>query len=345
MFTFRIILMMLCCLISLTVPAADVQQQMDEAEDYLTVNPAHSLMLLDTAGPITAPAEDALRWHILSIRAAVPTNQLERILPSLDIIFSYQQHPLFTQHLTSINSAAAIWLRRNNYLHDARLSLVCAQKYATDNRQKITLLNSMGLVNRQLNDTDLAKQQFNQALSLATEVQNIKVMAMVENNLGLLALDQEEWEQAERHLRTALMHYQAISQRSGQISAGLNLLLTFMLQQDFSSFQRLYTPTAALTEAFVNDAKHALLLWLKTRQQQLSGQSINTEQKQALQQAYSQLEDNKTQQLIYKHLAPLLQVKLRPPVTVQRQQFSRSWFALIKTCNWPLPVSSLQPAG
>ena len=341
LFTLRLLLMLVCCFSSLFIAATELQTKMNEAEDYLTVNPAHSLSLLDAIGPITAPAEDALRWHILSMRAAVPTNQLERILTSLDVIFNYQQHPAFAQYLTSISSAAAIWLRRNDYLQDARLSLNCAQKYASDTRQNITLMNSMGLVNRQLDDYEQARQHFNQALSLATATEQTKVMAMVENNLGLLALDEGDLTQAVAHLRLALTHYQTLSQRSGQISAGLNLLLAFILQQDLQNFQRLYTPTANLTLAFPNEAKQALLLWLQLRQQQLLGQAISADDIKALQLAYTQLEDSKTQQLIYTQLAPALQVKLKAPVVVLRQGFSRPWFALIKQCNWPLVQTQL----
>jgi hypothetical protein len=315
-----------------------VRQQLAEAEAYLTVDPAQSLKLLDAIGPLSQPVDEALRWHILQMRAAVPTAQLERMLTSLDVVFRYHNHPAFAKHLTSINSAAAIWLRRHNYLHEAIVSLQCAEKYAVGTSQKLTLLNSMGLVNRQLDDNTTAKQQFNQALELATATKNNRVIAMVQNNLGLLALEQGELGSAVQHLRAALTHYQTISLRSGQISAGLNLLLVYILQKDEQSIQRLYSPTATLTTAFPNEAKQALLLWLQAAQQQLQGQPLSGEQKQALQQAYRQIDDPKTQLLLHKHLASALKIEINASQLVLQQGFDRPWFSLIKACQWPLPT-------
>jgi len=313
-----------------------IKQKLTEAEDYLTVNPAQTLTLLDAIGPVKQPVDAALTWHLLAMRAAVPTGQLDRIPPSLDAIFSHQQHPLFLQQLTTIHSAAGIWFRRNLYLQEAKASLQCAEKHAGNNKQRMTLLNSMGLLNRELGDNDSAKALFTRALMLAGEINHTRVIAMVENNLGLLALDNSDYSAAEPHFRASLMHYQAVSQRSGQISAGLNLMLIFLLQNDLEQYQRLSTPTTTLTTSFPNQAKQALLLWLQARFQQLLGTQPTDSDKALLHEAFSRLEDIKTKQLIKRQLAPALQINVTIAVATEQESFSSPWVNQVKRCNWPV---------
>lgn len=313
---------------------AYIRNQLNEAEDYLTVNPAQSLALLDAVGPLQQPLELSLRWHLLLMRAAVPTDQLERILPALDVVFRYKDTPEFQRHLTSIASAAGIWLRRNNYLEQSRVSLQCAQKYASRMKQRITLLNSIGLLNRQLGDRPAAVDAFNQALTLAKHSSNTKVMAMVENNLGLLALDNDDYATAEAHFRNSLMHYQAISQRSGQISAALNLMLVSLLQNDTEQYQRLYGPTAALTANFPNQAKQALLYWLQWFAKQQQATPTADEKKQLLH-AFSQQDDRTIMRLMQQQLAAF-SLKVTLPSANVGLAFDRPWYNDLKSCDWPV---------
>lgn len=317
--------------------AASIRKQLKEAEDYLTVNPAQSLALLDALGPLQQP-ELSLRWHLLQMRAAVPTDQLERILPSLDAIFRYKEHPEFQRQLTSIASAAGIWFRRNNYLAQSRVSLQCAQKYASRIKQRITLLNSIGLLNRQLGDNAGAFDMFNQAMTLAKHSSNTKVMAMVENNLGLLALDQDDYATAAPHFRSALMHYQAISQRSGQISSALNLMLVSLLQNDTEQYQRLYGPTAALTANFPNQSKQALLYWLQWFANQQHAKPTADDKKQLLH-AFSQQDDSTIMRLMQQQLTTF-DLKVTLPPASPTLAFERPWFNELKTCDWPVLSSS-----
>ncbi|MDP5136444.1 tetratricopeptide repeat protein [Rheinheimera baltica] len=325
----------------MTVPcslafATDASAILDEAEDYLTVNPAQTLSLLESFNTADKlPLEQVLRRHVLVLRAAVPTSKMDLLLQTLELVFQHEQQPYFQQQLTSINSALGIWLRRNQYLHDAQLSFECSYKYATTDKQRLTLTNSMALVARQLNDTEKARELFSHALMLAKQSEQTNVVAMVENNLGLLALDAGKFALAEAHLREALKHYQSISQRAGQISAGTNLLASFLLQQQFDNFQGLYGPTATLAASFPNESKQALLFWLDTRFQQQHGTVVTTEQRLALLEAYDKLEDDKVRTLIYHHVASYLGVNVALPQPPINKVFERPWFQLVKQCEWP----------
>ncbi len=334
----------LCLLISLLTVilcswayASGFESKLDEAESYLTVNPARTLTLLENmpSPPQLAP-DDFIRGHILLLRAAVPTNQMDTLIQSLDALFPHHQHPYFQQHLTAITSALGIWLRRNSYLHDAQLSLECTYKYTSTDTQRINLTNSLALVARQLNDNEKARNLLHKARLSAEQSGQINVQAMVENNLGLLALDEDNVKDAEPYLRASLAGYQSISQRAGQISAGINLLFYFLIQEELHNFQRLYSPTANLTSHFPNQAKQALLFWLETRYQQMTGQQITEQTRQKLYETYHELEDDKVSILVHRYLATHLGVQVKLPEPVPRKAFDRSWFSLVKQCNWPL---------
>ncbi|MBV2130149.1 tetratricopeptide repeat protein [Arsukibacterium indicum] len=316
---------------------ADVVTALDEAEDYLTVNPAHTIVLLDSIKDQTKePLDLFIRHNVLLLRASVPTNKLDRLIQALDVIFEYHQHPYFQQELTAITSALGIWLRRNNYLHDAQSSIACSYKYATTDKQRLTLTNSKALLAWQLDEPDKARTLFNQAQALARQSAQLNVLAMAENNLGLLAFDQGNIQVAETHFRTALTQYQALSLRAGQISAGINLLFIFLIQEDITNFQRLYAPTAILTRSFPNQAKQALLFWLETRFQQLQGQTIVEKTRQQLRETFGQMEDRKVKLLIQRYLAPKLELELTLPEPADRKIFERSWFSKVIECAWPL---------
>ena len=324
------------------VYAVNAVATLDEAEAYLTVNPARSVNLLDSM-PETdkLPVDLAIKRNVLLLRAAVPTNDMARLIQILDLLFEHQQHAYFQQQLTAITSALGIWLRRNNYLHDAQFSFACSYKHSTSERQRLTLTNSLALVARQLNETDKARTLFTAARQMAKQSGQMNVLAMAENNLGL-ALDEGHIAAAEPHFREALAQYQAISQRAGQISAGINLLFYFVLQQDILSFQRLYTPTATLTANFPNEAKQALLFWLHNRFAQLQGQTISSQTQQQLRDAFELLEDNHVKLLIQRYLAPELKIDVKAAPSLNRQSFNRPWFSSVVACSWPISSQKSQ---
>lgn len=324
--------------LQLQTPIADLITTLDEAEAYLVVNPAHSLTLL--AQPVfgnDTPPELKLRHAVLTTRAAVPTNQLDKVIIAVDDAFQYVELPAFKQHLTALTSALGIWLRRNQYLLEAKQSLECAVKHATSTRQQLTLLNSLGLVARQLDDNALAKQLFSHVQLLAEQSELPGLVAIASNNLGLLALDEGNIKAAEPHLRAALKQYQLLNQRAGIISAGINLLFYFVLQNEETNFVRLYTPTETLTKSFPNEAKQALLDWLRLAFQHNKGFLLSDAQKSALADSFSKLEDIKVQQQVARYLAPKLGVPVSHLMLPAQhpKAFDRPWFHYVAQCAWP----------
>ncbi|BBN83528.1 hypothetical protein PA25_35130 [Pseudoalteromonas sp. A25] len=333
----RLLLLIVAALVSCSLAARSVNPVgiMNEAEDYLTVNPAHSIVLLEQIeAPIELPDNLFLRWHLLMMRASVPTNQMPRLMDSLEKVFTKADIPYFKSNITSITSALGIWLRREGYYQDAQISLDCSYKYAQNDRQRLTITNSMALVAREQGNYKKARNLYSRSRLLAQQMQLTPVLAMIENNLGSVALDQGNIDEAEQLFRKALSDYQEVDKLSGKISAGINLLFIFLIKEQVVNYQRLVEPTSKLTEIFPNQSKQALLLWLDARYKQLQGNDPDEKRALALKAAYEELQSNKVKAQVHKYLASKLNVDVSKPLLPAKQSFEASWFSAVEACNW-----------
>ncbi|MBQ4837625.1 MULTISPECIES: tetratricopeptide repeat protein [Pseudoalteromonas] len=325
----------LLSLITGTVVAAPLDDKLKEAEDYLRVDPSRTLKILNNIPtPHALTDVQQIRWHIAAMRASVFTGELKQIIDSIEAIFHHQTHPYFIDKLVTVTSGTGIWLRKHDYIIDAQISLECSVKYAINDRQRLTITNSLALLARQLDELEKAKALYSKAQKLAKLADRKNLLAIIENNQGLIALEEGRIERAEQHFRAALAGYQNIDKRSGQISAGVNLLFVFALQQQWVNFQRLYSPTETLTLAFPNEGKQALLLWLNTRFKHMHGEPLTVKEKKRLLDAYTQLDDDRIRKLVSEHLSTGMDMILpgfKKPVT---KRFNRPWFEKVKRCDW-----------
>ncbi|KZN52113.1 tetratricopeptide repeat protein [Pseudoalteromonas luteoviolacea] len=322
-------------LLSSSVVAAPLDEIIKEAEDYLRVEPSRSLKLLNAIPHVHSLTDiQQLRWHIAAMRASVPTGDMTQLIDSLEVIFHHQKHPYFIDKLVSITSATGIWLRKNHYINDAQASLECSYKHAINDRQKLTITNSLALLARQLDELEKAKSLYVKAKRLARIADRKNLLAIIENNQGMIALEEGNIGQAEQHFRIALAGYQNIDKRSGQISAGINLLFVFAVQQQWVNFQRLYSPTETLAQAFPNKAKQALLLWLNTRFKHMHGEPLSREEKAQLISAYNQLDDDRIRALVLLHLTSGMDISVPVIEKPKIKRFNRPWFEKVKRCEW-----------
>ncbi|AOT06900.1 hypothetical protein [Pseudoalteromonas luteoviolacea] len=322
-------------LLSTSVVATSIDDTLKEAEDYLRVDPSRSLKLLHDIPKLHSLTDvQQLRWHIAAMRASVPTGDMKQLIDSLEVIFHHQKHPYFMDKLVSITSATGIWLRKNHYIHDAQTSLECSYKHAINDRQKLTITNSLALLARQLDELEKAKALYAKAKQLARIADRKNLLAIIENNQGMIALEEGNIGQAELHFRAALAGYQNIDKRSGQISAGVNLLFVFVIQQQWVNFQRLYSPTETLALAFPNTAKQALLLWLNTRFKHMHGEPLTRGEKAQLIEAFEQLDDDRIRALVSSHLTAGMDISIPIKSKPKAKRFNRPWFEKVTRCDW-----------
>ncbi|MDK1288156.1 tetratricopeptide repeat protein [Pseudoalteromonas umbrosa] len=315
-----------------------IEQQMEmlqEAEDYLTVKPSQSLRILALSSDVEKlPLGLQIRWHVLRVRASVPTNQLMLLEQSLKALFAFSAHPYFEDKLPSILSALGIWLRRKGHLQEADISLQCALQYAQNESQRLTLINSRALVARHMGKYPDAISLYQEAALLAQQQHNASMMATINNNLGAIALDLANYDEADVYFRAALAGYQRIDKRSGHITAGTNLLFLFLLKGEMLNYQRLYSPIKALTDGFPNQSKKALLTWINTAHLVKQGGHISGQARQNLQVAYTQLESHQVKLLVVTHLVPIVQVTLPALPTRKSTPFLAPWFKKVQDCRW-----------
>lgn len=79
------------------------ESKLDEASDYLTVNPAQSLIILDSLEQLhDVPVPLFIQWHLLSARASVPTDKIDRLYTSINAVFLYPDDMYFKANLPTI---------------------------------------------------------------------------------------------------------------------------------------------------------------------------------------------------------------------------------------------------
>lgn len=157
---------------------------------------------------------------------------------------------------------------------------------------------------------------------------------MIDNNLGMIEFDEGNFNQAEFYYRRALKGYRSIDKRSGVVTASINLLFAFMLQDKLIDNKRLYSPTATVTLAFPNQSKQALLFWIHQRFLQLQGSKLSINTMNKLVKAYKQLEDAKVRMHIHDYIAADMNIELTTATKKVHVGFNRPWFELVKRCDW-----------
>ncbi|SFD12809.1 tetratricopeptide repeat protein [Pseudoalteromonas denitrificans] len=308
---------------------------LQEAEDYLRVKPSHTLKLLKQIKNLSKqPDKVIIRWHIIRARASISTNNLSIIEASLEQVMMFQNHPYFIQQLPTILRTSGIWLRKSGYFEQADSLFNCALQLTKNLQIRLYIKNSQGLVARHLGHYVKAKHLFLEAKRLSTKLGSQKFSATAENNLGSVAIDLGKLAEAEQHYRTALVGYQKTAKRSGNVTAGINLLFVFLLQDQLLNYQRLYPPIKTLSEAFPNKSKQAFLFWINWAFKAKMGEKINEETREKLQDSFIKLESRQVQSLIKKYLAQPLSINLVLPPQPPLKQLNFPWLSDIQKCKW-----------
>jgi hypothetical protein len=306
-----------------------------EAEDYLSVKPSKSLAILSTDVDLSQLSESQFfRWHIAIIRAAVSLNRMSIMELSIQKLIQHKSSTEFEHRLVPILSSVGIWLRKSGFLAQAKLTLTCALTHNKIKGNKIKLLISIAIVSRHLKQNTYAVRLYKLAKDIAQEQNLTSSLATIENNLGVIKLEVDDVASAELHFRAALALYQSNSNRSGNIISGINLLHTFLVQNQQLYYQRLYPSIARLTEVFPNKSRQSTLFWLNTVYQQRQGKKINDDINKQLTSKFHLITDHKLQFSLKKHFADELNININLPNKMSEESLPPLWFNEISQCNW-----------
>ncbi len=308
-----------------------------EAEDYIIVEPSHSYRLLRQVNSIkTLTPPQQVRWHLIKVRSAIATNNLNNIETELEALINLQEQAYFKKRLASMLSAMGIALRRLDYFAEAKTLYTCALALELTDKKRMALLINLAVLSRHMNDYTLARQSYQSARDIALRLHHERALANVNNNLGTLALDEGKVDIAETYYRDALVGYQSSDKRSGNITAGTNLLLVFTIQGHTLNFQRLISPISTLVDAYPDRSKKALLLWLVSANDANLGKALSQDTRENLLSAFEQLESEKLQRLVKRYLAP--KVKLEVNLTkspARAEKAAPDWFKARSFCKEP----------
>ncbi|KAF7772339.1 hypothetical protein PCIT_a2396 [Pseudoalteromonas citrea] len=314
---------------------AENEYLLQQAQYFLSSEPTQSLRILNEELALPKlTKKQQIQWYLLNTRAVIVTNQLNKGYSSLEQLFLLNEHPYFYEKLPTILSMTGVWLRKSSYLSDAEATFTCALKQPSSLNQQMSLKVSLAIIARQQTNYIRAKALYREAYQIAEKLKNERALATIANNLGVLALDNNKLRQANGYFRKALAGHQLQAKKPGHINAGINLLFVFLLQKQFINYQRLYDPIAKLVESVPDQPKRTYLLWVNSGYQAAQGKLISQQLRAQLKTEFEQLESKGLKRLIYKHLAPTLNIVLNLPAQQASKTFNAPWFEQVKLCNW-----------
>jgi tetratricopeptide (TPR) repeat protein len=306
-----------------------------EAEDYLSVKPSKSLALLSPQVNLTQlAAPQFFRWHTALIRSALKLNKLAIMEHSINELIKHRLSSEFNQRLVTILSSIGIWLRKSGYFEQSKLTLICALTHNKNDEKKITLLTSIAITYRHQSQNDDAVKLYILAKSIAQKKQNLLSLARIENNLGVIEIENDAPEKAEAHFRKALTIYQSKSNRSGNVNSGINLLMAFLIQDQLTNYLRLSPSITRLTEDFPNTTRKNSLYWLNTVFQMRQGLELDEQIRSQLIESFDNINNRKVQFYLKKYFAHELKVNVAVPSQISQQQSPPLWFNEINQCDW-----------
>lgn len=308
---------------------------LDEAEDYILVKPSRTIELLTNFSDISSLSnKNIIKWHITVIRASVSTNNLNKLKDAINKVIKFSEDPYFQERLNTILSGIGIWFRKSGDFEAAKQCFKCALAQTIEDKIRVKLLINLGLVYRHVGDKSQAHYIYTEAQTLAKKLKYKTMLATTENNLGVIALEQNNLSLAERHFRKALSTYQALSKRSGIIISSINLLTTFYLQNEEINYHRLFSSVSRQTNTFPDKTKKAYLYVVNTA---FNAKFVNKEapiNSKKLHKAFVNLQSRKLQAFLKSKLPNILNEQFIVPKFKNESVDERTWLTNISQCQW-----------
>ena len=136
------------------------------------------------------------------------------------------------------------------------------------------------------------------------------LLPSLHNNLGAIHLDNRQLREVVVEFKSALKGFEKIDKRSGTLISLLNLHLTFLIDNNNLSFDRLFERTSRLVHAYPDNTKKAYLYWLLISRQYKNGPVLDDTIKRLLLSHFNSLEGDSLKRLIKSHLVLRLGVFL-----------------------------------
>lgn len=308
---------------------------LEEAKDHLQVKPSKTQMLLQQnlqyISALTAPEQ--IDWHLTMGRAAQQLSNLPQVKSSIEQLLQLHQEPAFAQRVAEIVNLVGVWLRKSGYPKAARFAYSCALQHYGDKRKQLSMLSNIAVAYR--NEQNIAQfiRVNRLAYQMASQIEFKLLLAVLDNNLGSLYLNQQQYQLASRHFLDAMNQNQMIARRAGTVVSGLNLLLSYLYQQQYQNYQRLLPRIKRLLQDDTYIARQAYLQLLEGLYQHRKAQPLSESDQRQLHQAYAQLNDTGLQKTLLP-LANELHLGIQLPTAHNQQHYQGNWLLKLEQCQW-----------
>jgi len=319
----------------------DDEYRINEAAYFLNSNPQKTLLLLKKIDSEKLKSDDLIiEYHHLTILASLLLHEHQSSEPAFASLFSHVDDKAFQERRFNILYNLGVWLRRRGFYSQSEGALLCALRSANKAKDKMKTLNSLGGIARQYEKNSQAQDYFQRTLKLAEKVNNKKAIAIINNNLGVMALEFNEVAKANSFFKAAYRNFQISRYESGELNSGINLLLTLVLLEDQQTYNRALPRVKELVDKYNSDSKNAYFAWVNAFSEvQFSRYKHTTVQIDTLKQKFESLNEAGLQRLLQKYIAkPLeIEVALLPEEALEKKSLSietRPWLKKAIKCNF-----------
>lgn len=316
------------------IPSSQQLTLLKEAEDHLNVLPEKSLsILMESRGLQELSLENQVRWHFATLTAARKTAELSILESTLRHLLTRQENSYFIEHEATFLKNLGVWFRRSGFLHDAKLSYLCSIEHSPNMTLKLQSLLNLAVVERNQQNISEAKRLNKIALNYAAGIRNQTLIATIQNNLGIIALNENDLEGAVQFFRTALDINHKQMRRSGEILNGINLLSIFVRQGQFSLYERLYPRIDRMLSNYPNNARRAYLNWVHATYNKLNHTQPVVNSLDSLGADYENLNDDGIRKLLLP-FAKILGVDVTPPEKQIYRHYKGDFLNRLPQCDW-----------
>ena len=230
----KLLIIGLTLLLTAPLSASDV---FDKARAAALTQPAETVALFELQLPElgSTPAWHQRDWLVLASRAYTRLRQYAKAEQNLR-----QADQLLSAGLSKTDlllAAGFVNFMQQKY-PAAFYWYQCSARFDLPPIEQARVTMSLGQISYMQSDFAAAKIHFEQSLTAATLYKQPALVALLQNNLGLVLWRQQQYQPALTRLRQAMYGYTQLQEPYSLQMASLNLLTVVVAQQDWPAFDR-----------------------------------------------------------------------------------------------------------
>ena len=311
--------------------------KLQEAKSIVTYRPEKALEILQKYQSQLSilATKQQLDWHLTMATISLElgdTKMLEKQLLTVSPIIGSDEFSNFEQK--TVGYVGHYFLLLSQY-ENARRAYLCALTKHGDTSEIIDLLYSLAVLFAKSGDNEQAKFVFLVLLKHVEGQGDLIQQARLENALGVIGLELEQYLEASERFKKAMELHQISAKRSGHVNASLNLLLSYVLQKDFVKFQRLMPRIKLLLDEFPDKSKQVYLHFLLAAFKVLNQQGISEKQRQELTEEFALLNNAMVRDAIQKYLLSIVGISHSQPTVLDKMaQQGKIYLEQFPICDW-----------